>query len=260
MDIARAISLIETADVARAPSDHIVVEDFMEASAFGRLRAALPPVEAMVRYEPPHRFRYFYTLDDAGLVGLDASIRDQWVSTAALFLDRGLIDALHRKFTPTIRAQTPHRARIVEKVMEAGAVLETPRLMITSDCQDFVLKPHTDGVQKVVTVLYYLAHDGQPEDWGTEFYAPKDASFRSFDSHHFEPENFRTVARAPFRPNTLLAFAKTDSSFHGVNARALEGSRRNMVVLNLELGRRDDAKCIGVDSAFFFGEAEATAP
>lgn len=253
MDVARSLARVETADVVRDPFDHVFIRDFFDRSFFERLRASLPSVEDMTRYEAPHQFRYYYMLDRAGVAGLPRAIRPIWSDLASFFQGDEVVSAFHRKFAAAIRAQTRHRERLIDKVTEGGRVIETPRLMITSDCQNFLLKPHTDSGPKVVTVLFYLAEEGQPEDWGTEFYVPKDQNFNSFASHHFERDDFSLAKCAPFTPNALVAFVKTDRSFHGVDARGLEGGRRrNMVILNLELGRREDYDlAVGVDPAFF---------
>ncbi|MBA4226657.1 MAG: hypothetical protein C0456_08490 [Hyphomonas sp.] len=240
IDQSLAIETLRAAPVIPAPSEHIVIPDFLSGESYAELQAAMPSTDHMTRYEAPHEFRYFYMLDNSGVAALDATIRPVWSAIASFFQGSEMLTALHDKFAETIRDQTRHRQRLIEKVSDASGILETPRLMTTSDCQDFLLKPHTDSGPKVVTVLYYLAEQGQPEEWGTEFYAPIEPEFRSFPSHHWERENFHLVARAPFKPNTLVAFVKTDASFHGVHATGLLGKRRNMIVLNVELGERDD--------------------
>lgn len=240
IDQTSAIESLRAGSVVEMPSQHLIVSDFLLDDCYTELLAAMPSTDSMTRYDAPHEFRYFFMLDSSGVASLAPDIRPAWTAIAQLFQSQELIAALHEKFADTIRDQTRHRRRLIEKLTDASGVLETPRLMITSDCQDFLLKPHTDSGPKVVTVLYYLAEAGQPEEWGTEFYEPNDPDFRSFPSEHWERENFKLVARAPFRPNTLVAFVKTDNSFHGVHALGLHGKRRNMIVLNIELGERND--------------------
>lgn len=240
IDQTSAIDSLRAGSVVESPSPHLIVSDFLPGACYAQLLAALPSTDSMTRYDAPHEFRYYSMLDSSGVAALAPDIRPAWTAIAQLFQSRELIAALHEKFADTIRDQTRHRRRLIEKLTDDSGVLETPRLMITSDCQDFLLKPHTDSGPKVVTVLYYLAEAGQPEEWGTEFYEPNDPDFRSFPSEHWERESFKLVARAPFRPNKLVAFVKTDASFHGVHAVGLHGRRRNMIVLNIELGERDD--------------------
>jgi hypothetical protein len=253
MDRARVLDSIGQAEIRSAPTAHFVIDDFLAPDDHAAIERSILPVDAMTRYEPPHQFRYYYMLDRRGVENLNQDFRTAWTSVADLFLDADVISALHAKFRPTIREQTKHRARLLEKCTEHGQIVETPRLMFTTDSQDFVLKPHTDSGPKVVTLLYYLAEPGQPEDWGTEFYVPMKEGFSSFASEHFDPEDFRATAQAPFKPNTAVCFVKTDTSFHGVTAHGLAGKRRNMIVLNLELGKRPDFDfAINVDRAHFY--------
>jgi hypothetical protein len=259
MNNEQPIKSVIDAEIRTAPTPFVYCENFLADPDFKLLRSAMPPVGEMVRYEPPHQFRYYYNLDRAGIDALPQDRREIWRETANLFRGPHLVATLHEKFADLIQIQTTHRAKLIEKVSEPEGVVETPRLMITSDCQDFLLKPHTDSGPKVVTLLYYLAGDNDPEDWGTEFYAPIDPSFRSFPSEHLDPSQFVVRAKAPYRPNAAVAFVKTDASFHGVYARGLDGRRRNMIVLNLELGRRSDFDVsTHVKRDYFFATAFAS--
>ncbi|HEY0366945.1 MAG TPA: hypothetical protein VGC73_10770 [Pyrinomonadaceae bacterium] len=80
----------------------------------------------------------------------------------------------------------------------------------------YFLGPHSDLYTKLVVLLIYLAPDDSAEHLGTSLYRPKDQSFSCRDSKHHPFENFIRVKTAPYKPNSLLAFMRSDISFHGL--------------------------------------------
>jgi hypothetical protein len=80
----------------------------------------------------------------------------------------------------------------------------------------YFLGPHSDLYTKLVVLLIYLAPDHGAEHLGTSLYRPKDPSFSCPDSKHYPFEDFIRVKTAPYKPNSLLAFMRSDISFHGL--------------------------------------------
>lgn len=80
----------------------------------------------------------------------------------------------------------------------------------------YFLGPHSDLYTKLVVLLLYLAPDNSAEHLGTSLYRPKEAGFSCPNSKHYEFEDFIRVKTAPYRPNSLLAFVRSDISFHGL--------------------------------------------
>ena len=80
----------------------------------------------------------------------------------------------------------------------------------------YFLGPHSDLYTKLVVLLLYLAPDDTAEHLGTSLYRPKQAGFSCPDSKHYPFEDFIRVKTLPYRPNSLLAFARSDISFHGL--------------------------------------------
>ena len=80
----------------------------------------------------------------------------------------------------------------------------------------YFLGPHSDLYTKLVVLLIYLAPDNTAEHLGTSLYRPKDASFTCHDSKHYSFDHFIRVKTAPYKPNSLLAFMRSDVSFHGL--------------------------------------------
>jgi len=80
----------------------------------------------------------------------------------------------------------------------------------------YFLAPHSDLYTKLVVLLIYLAPDDSAEHLGTSLYRPKDPAFSCRDSKHYPFEDFIRVKTAPYKPNSLLAFMRSDISFHGL--------------------------------------------
>ena len=80
----------------------------------------------------------------------------------------------------------------------------------------YFLGPHSDLYTKLVVLLIYLAPDNSAEHLGTSLYRPKDPEFTCHDSKHYPFDDFIRVKTAPYRPNSLLAFMRSDISFHGL--------------------------------------------
>lgn len=80
----------------------------------------------------------------------------------------------------------------------------------------YFLGPHSDLYTKLVVLLLYLAPDDGAEHLGTSLYRPKQQDFSCRESKHYQFEDFVRVKTAPYRPNSLLAFMRSDISFHGL--------------------------------------------
>ncbi|HXQ68929.1 MAG TPA: hypothetical protein VN844_00455, partial [Pyrinomonadaceae bacterium] len=61
------------------------------------------------------------------------------------------------------------------------------------------------------------APDDRAARLGTSLYRPKVEGFSCPDSKHYPFEDFIRVKTAPYKPNSLLAFVRSDISFHGLD-------------------------------------------
>jgi hypothetical protein len=114
-------------------------------------------------------------------------------------------------------ARAFHDDAIVAAITAAtGADLDGTllRLEYTLDKTGYWNKPHTDLGVKRLTLLYYLAEEGQ-EDLGSDIYAAED----------------RWVKRVPFRRNEALMFVPSNNTWHGFEQRPIHGVRK-AVILN----------------------------
>jgi hypothetical protein len=89
-------------------------------------------------------------------------------------------------------------------------------ILVLRDLPGYSLGPHTDAIHKVVSCLFYLARDDTRPELGTAFYKPKDPAFRCAGGPHYPFTKFDWLKTFPYVPNAMLAFVKSDESFHGV--------------------------------------------
>lgn len=105
-------------------------------------------------------------------------------------------------------------------------------LRLIRDCQNYAIGPHTDAPWKVLSYLFYLPDTRALAPYGTSIYIPNDPHFRCPGGPHHKFENFTRIHTAPFVPNSLLAFFKTDYSFHGVEPIPVQ-CQRDVLLWNL---------------------------
>jgi len=105
--------------------------------------------------------------------------------------------------------------------------------LLISDRTTYRINPHTDMPHREVTVLYYMPEDKSQIKYGTSFYRPKDPKFECPKGLHHDRALFDEVTRLEFLPNRMMAFIRTNTSFHGVEPIEDEGVDRHLLIYNL---------------------------
>ncbi len=88
------------------------------------------------------------------------------------------------------------------------------RIEYGQDTDGFWLEPHTDIGVKNFTMLMYLSDGPGHDKLGTSIYS--DA-----DTH---------VGETPFAPNSAMVFIPSDDTWHGFEARPIEGVRKSIII------------------------------
>lgn len=121
---------------------------------------------------------------------------------------------------------TVFEAELKAKFAKTPITIDTSFSYI-EDSTGYELLPHTDSETKVITLLIYLARDGDNPELGTQLYLPRDTRLYDtpFPAHaRHRPQGFYPVCTLPFRANAALAFAPSRRTFHGVPP-VLDGQR-----------------------------------
>lgn len=153
------------------------------------------------------RHRYQRDLNDGWTNALPPQLQPFWNSFNAWFLSPELAQATLESFAEPLRSRIGDRPSWPEVSVEAQFIRHRA---------GYFLGPHSDLYTKLVVFLLYLAPDGSAERLGTSLYRPKAEGFSCPDSKHYPFADFVRVKTAPYKPNSLLAFVRSDISFHGL--------------------------------------------
>jgi hypothetical protein len=88
------------------------------------------------------------------------------------------------------------------------------RVEFAQDTDGFWLEPHTDLGVKTFTMLLYMSPDPAHADLGTDIY----------------DQDRKHVGRSPFAPNAALVFVPSNITYHGFEARRIEGVRKSVII------------------------------
>ncbi len=205
---------VGNAHINMFPFPHIYVKDVFPDNYYQRLQESLPDPKAMlpieqVRPVKGYKERFVLELNDKNLGPLSPEVRDFWKDMQNILVERGNFSNLvFTKFQPFIEQRFQGQPGL-------GFNAET---LLVEDTTNYKLGPHTDSPRKVVTMLFYLPKDDSQSHLGTSIYIPNNTEFRCPGGPHHAREHFSRLHTLPFLPNSMLAFFKTDNSFHGVEA------------------------------------------
>jgi hypothetical protein len=209
------VTRLRAAEVVSEPYPHYYLEHVFPREYYQALLRHLPTNavyenwRAITTYKLDHyQYKDQRDLNEGWTKNLHAELREFWNSFDEWFLGPELAQAVLESFA------APLRARFGE-----GA----PWPMISVESQlvrhraGYFLGPHSDWHTKIVVLLIYLAPDESTLHLGTSLYRPKDKEFSCSASKLYPFEDFVKVKTAPYKPNSLLAFLRSDISFHGVD-------------------------------------------
>lgn len=213
---------VANAPVLEYPYEHIVVRDVFPAGFYAALREALPADEGYKPLNETGRVSPMYSGERLALFPEGAS------GVLGMAFDAMLEGRVARAIGARFEAV---RARSRNAGQGVSVSLET---FVMRDRGGYSLGPHTDSPRKLFSALFYLPADDGAAHLGTTIYLPKDRSFRHAGGPHLSVDEFDRVISLPYRPNTLIAFAKTDDCFHGVEP-VPAGMVRDILFLDAKL-------------------------
>jgi precorrin-6B methylase 2 len=130
------------------------------------------------------------------------------------------------------QALEPRLARILG---ESDALRARGDALLVNDQTNYAIGPHTDAPHRLVTFLFYLPRDASMRELGTSVYRPKDPNFVCWGGPHHPFDKFDFVRTVEYLPNRLLAFPKTERSFHGVGQINRLDVNRPLLINNIRL-------------------------
>jgi hypothetical protein len=205
------IGRLRTAEIVSEPYPHYYLENVFPSDYYQVLRNHLPSSSVyqnlfeVTDYKLDHfRHRDQRDLHKAWTDSLPPSEKTFWDSFDEWFIGPELAQAVLESFAPYLKTNT---GSWPEVSVESQLIRHRA---------GYFLGPHSDLYTKLVVLLVYLPPDESAAHLGTSLYRPKDPDFSCPNSRHYPFEDFIRVETAPYKPNSLLAFLRSDVSFHGV--------------------------------------------
>ena len=209
------IERLHSARVEADPFPHYYLEGVFPEDYYQQLLHHLPSSDVYENlYEVTtlkldhFRHRYQRDLNDGWTNALPPALQPFWNSFNEWFLSPELAQAVLDSFAEPLRPRIGEKSEWPEVSVESQFIRHEA---------GYFLGPHSDLYTKLVVLLLYLAPDDRNEKLGTSLYRPKAEGFTCPDSKHYPFEDFIRVKTAPYRPNSLLAFVRSDISFHGLD-------------------------------------------
>lgn len=241
--LAHLVGRLRAAEVVSEPYPHYYLERVFPEDYYEALLARLP---ASAVYENLYevtdlKLEHFRHRDQRDLKegwtrALPAGPKEFWDAFDEWFLGPRLAEAVLDSFAGPLG----------ERFGERGA---WPAVSVESQLirhrAGYFLSPHSDLYTKLVVLLFYLAPDESAAHLGTSLYRPKLPGFACRESLHHPFGEFVRVKTAPYRPNSLLAFVRSDVSFHGVeplSERDLDACGRDVIQYVLHDRRAREAQ------------------
>jgi len=230
------VQAVDSACLEREPFCHIYMEGAIPQATYAAMLRNLPPKEL---YAPLNlrkwvrgdgtstRDQFYLTADN--LAKLPRESAELWQALVAAVSDGVLKRTIFAKLAPDLaeRFAVPE-----ERVPDIDCVYE---ITLVRDTEDYRIKPHPDGLNKIVTMQFYLPDSESQLDLGTSLFVRHRGLLGS---------TFEEVKRFPFKPNSAYAFPVSDSakraSWHGrEKLTRLTGARNTLMVLFQRFSPRD---------------------
>lgn len=222
--------------VTAAPFPHVVIDDFLPADYFAEALRQFPAMKSMRALSETgrvgkndYRERMTTLFTEEDFARLEPEQSAFWRELADWMYSDTFLHAFVDKFMPALEPR-------IERVQAAEGRLQVRGdALLVNDQTNYAIGPHTDAPHRLVTFLLYLPPDDSLRDLGTSLYAPKDPSFTCWGGPHHRHDQFTQTGRVEFIPNRLLAFPKTERSFHGVERIDRPGVSRKLLINNIRL-------------------------
>lgn len=228
--LAHVLERLSSAKVISAPYPHYCLDGFLPDDYYQSLLQQLPGDSSYRNlFETSSlklenlRFREQRDLQDNWTLDLPDEKKIFWEQFNSWLYSPVLAEAVLESFSDIMQARFGTRAMWPEVSVEVQLIRHKA---------GYFLQPHSDLHTKLIVILIYLAPDASTEHLGTSLYRPRDPEFSCAQSLHHAYEDFIKVKTAPFQPNSILAFERSDRSFHGVeptDEKDFQNSHRDLI-------------------------------
>lgn len=228
--VAYTLSKIQNAQMHYSPYPHTVIEDIYSPDVYACMLEQLPPNEDAYTRSDGHfkqgegRYALLIRSTDNNVgpgilnkkkkkwtpIPASPNINSTyWTEWARAYGAETLKNAWLQKFNVTLAVRSPNWQNIAPKLYM--------RMELNRDISGYAIGPHTDAPYKWITMLYYLPKDASMSTAGTQIVRSNKGTSQK-ESKWMDPKDkqWQIVKQAPFIPNTVMAFAICDKSWHAV--------------------------------------------
>lgn len=218
------------------PFPYLVVDNIFPEDYYARMLEHFPAPGQMRPLHESGRVargayeeRHALLFEDEAFSKLSSEDAQFWRSLAQWMYSDSFANAFITRFAQALFPR-------VDRVLQADSKLAVKGdALLVQDHTRYAIGPHTDAPHRLVTFLFYLPSDDAQRDLGTSIYRPKDSGFTCWGGPHHPFELFDKVKTVEFLPNRLLAFPKTERSFHGVERIDRANVQRRLLINNVRI-------------------------
>lgn len=231
-----ALARVAAAELIDDPFPYAVIDGILPEDYYAEALAHFPspqslrPIGESGRVSSDaYRERHvvLFTDEDFGRMSLEQ--QRFWREFADWMYSDVFLNAFIMKF------HTALEPRLANILGESESLRARGDALLVNDQTNYAIGPHTDAPHRLVTFLFYLPRDTSMRELGTSIYRPKDPNFVCWGGPHHAFDKFDFVRTVEYLPNRLLAFPKTERSFHGVGQILREDVNRPLLINNIRL-------------------------
>lgn len=223
--------------VIQQPFPFLVVDDVFPADYYEQILRHFPAQDGAMRSlgetgrVPKDTYKerncVLFTHDDFDR--LNEAQRNFWFDFASWLYSEEFISCFIQKFHHTLQPR-------IDRIIEAEGQLQLKGdALLVEDHTQYAIGPHTDAPHRLITFLFYMPESNRQKNLGTSVYTPKDPSFTCWGGPHYPHDLFNLHSTVEFLPNRLLAFPKTEHSFHGVEPIMQADVARHLLINNIRV-------------------------
>ena len=217
--IQHIVRRVDDTPISEDPFAHLYVEDVFPADVYDQILENLPGIDTYVEFAKTdhvsdgyNRNRMYLSSAQKDLERIPLNLQAYWRELFGVLNSEELLHVLLDKFMAHVKARFEDPAlQFARGDFDIGM-----RLSLVRDLTGFELGPHTDGLKKILSGLFYVAADDTNLDLGTSLYVPKNPNFVCVGGPHHPFNGFRRVKTMPYKPNSFFIFPKTRNCFHGL--------------------------------------------
>ena len=219
-----------------SPFPHLVIDNVFPDDYYAQMLANFPTPESLRSISASGRVatdaykeRSVVLFNDDEFIRMDDTQKRFWTEFASWMYSDQFVQSFLQKFSGELESR-------LERILQVEQALELRGdSLLVNDQSQYAIGPHTDAPHRLVTFLFYLPPDASMRELGTSIYRPKDRDFVCWGGPHHPFKLFDRVATVEYLPNRLLAFPKTERSFHGVEPITRLGVNRQLLIHNVRL-------------------------